>query len=224
VPQSIHFKTLSWYSIGEALPFRVPALHGRPEWEGSGSHRGQEIYIPLMLPLGFGPPCAAHHMDTDLLTYSKCRKTKQTMFFPNFSFLKLCSFSNPFSFYLGCQSGFATASLPRIQLGYSPAFVRIMSDPNNSRLPRLRGTGRPPERPALSLVLFLTCFLAAALTSQRFFYSLSLAGLKVKRVTLYFLNNVLGLYLPLEPPKRVFEGFALLKSNFRQRTTPPHSS
>jgi hypothetical protein len=31
------------------------------------------------------------------------------------------------------------------------------------------------------------------------------------------------LHLPLEPPQRVFEGFTLLKSNFRQRTTPPHS-
>jgi hypothetical protein len=74
------------------------------------------------------------------------------------------------------------------------------------------------------LVLFLACFLAAALASQRFFYSLSLAGLQVKRVTFYFFNNVLSLYLPLEPPKRVFQGFTLLKSNFRQRTTPPYSS
>jgi hypothetical protein len=32
------------------------------------------------------------------------------------------------------------------------------------------------------------------------------------------------LYLPLEPPKRVFEGLTLLKSNVRQRPTPPHSS
>jgi hypothetical protein len=32
------------------------------------------------------------------------------------------------------------------------------------------------------------------------------------------------LYLPLKPPQRVFEGFTLLKSNFRQRTTPPHLS
>jgi hypothetical protein len=32
------------------------------------------------------------------------------------------------------------------------------------------------------------------------------------------------LYLTLEPPKRVFEGFTLLKSNFCQRTTPPNSS
>jgi len=75
-----------------------------------------------------------------------------------------------------------------------------------------------------TLVLFLTRFLAATLSSQRFFYSLSLAGLQVKRVTLYFFNNVLSLYLPFEPSQRVFEGFTLLKSNFRQRTTPPHPS
>jgi hypothetical protein len=74
------------------------------------------------------------------------------------------------------------------------------------------------------LVLFFACFLAAALARQRFLYSLSLAGLQIKRVTLYFFDNVLGLYLPLEPPERVFEGFTLLKSNFRQRTTPPCSS
>ena len=85
--------------------------------------------------------------------------------------------------------------------------------------------GSPLQRTARSsLVLFLACFLAAALASQRFLDSLSLAGLQVKRMTLYFLDNVLGLYLPLEPPQRVFEGFTLLKSNFRQRTTPPHSS
>ena len=40
-------------------------------------------------------------------------------------------------------------------------------------------------------------------------------------MTFYFLDNVLSLYLSLKPPKRVFEGFTLLKSNFRQRTTPP---
>jgi hypothetical protein len=73
----------------------------------------------------------------------------------------------------------------------------------------------------LFLVLFLACFLAAALASQRFFDSLSLARLQVKGVTFYFLDNVLSLHLPLEPPQRVFEGFTLLKSNFRQKTTPP---
>ena len=73
-------------------------------------------------------------------------------------------------------------------------------------------------------ILFFACFFAAALASQCFLNSLSLAGLQVKRVTLYFLDDVLGLYLPLEPPKGVLEGFSLLKSNFRQRTTPPYSS
>ena len=31
VPQSMHFRILSWNSIEEALPFPVPARHGRPE-------------------------------------------------------------------------------------------------------------------------------------------------------------------------------------------------
>jgi hypothetical protein len=85
--------------------------------------------------------------------------------------------------------------------------------------------GPPPLGAARScLVLFFTCLLAAALASQGFFYTLSLAGLEVKRVTLHFFNNVLGLYLSLKSPERVFEGFPLLKSNFRQRTTPPNSS
>ena len=83
----------------------------------------------------------------------------------------------------------------------------------------------PRRRTArLFSVLFFACFLTAALASQRFLDSLSLAGLQVKRVTLYFLDNVLGLYLSLKPPQRVFERFTLLKSNFCQRTTPPCSS
>lgn len=76
----------------------------------------------------------------------------------------------------------------------------------------------------LGLVLFLSCFLAAAFSCQRFFYALPFAGLKVKRVTLYFFNYVLGLYLTFKTAKRIFEGLSLLKSNFCQRTTPPYSS
>ena len=98
---------------------------------------------------------------------------------------------------------------------------RTEYDPNNFRV---RETGRPNRTAHFFSVLFLARFLAAALASQRFFYPLPLAGLQVERVTFYFLDNVLGLYLPLEPPQRVFEGFTLLKSNFRQRTTPPHLS
>jgi hypothetical protein len=80
------------------------------------------------------------------------------------------------------------------------------------------------ERPVFSLILFLARFLSTALAGQRFFYSLPLAGFQVKRVTLYFFNDVLGLYLTLESPQRVFEGLTLLKSNFCQLTTPPHWS
>jgi hypothetical protein len=88
-----------------------------------------------------------------------------------------------------------------------------------------RGTGRCQMRTArVRLVLFLACFLAAAFSSQRFFNALSFAGLQVKRVTLYFFDYVLGLYLAFKTAKRILEGLTLLKSNFCQRTTPPYSS
>jgi hypothetical protein len=90
------------------------------------------------------------------------------------------------------------------------------------KTPSSARNGPPEQRTArLFLVLFLACFLAAALASQRFFDSLSLARLQVKGVTFYFLDNVLSLHLPLESSQRVFEGLTLLKSNFRQKTTPP---
>jgi hypothetical protein len=85
-------------------------------------------------------------------------------------------------------------------------------------------TVRVNERPAFVLVLFLACFPAAAFARQCFLYALSFAGFQVKRVTLHFLDDVLSLYLSLKPSQRVFEGLSLLQSNFRQRTTPPHSS
>jgi hypothetical protein len=64
-------------------------------------------------------------------------------------------------------------------------------------------------------------FLAAALARQSFFYAFSFARLQVERVTFYFLDYVLGLYLPLEAPKSVLEGFTLLKSNFSQSDYTP---
>ena len=57
--------------------------------------------------------------------------------------------------------------------------------------------------PGLS-VLLLACLLACALARQRFLYPFPLAGFQVKRVTLYFLNNVLLLYLPLEATQGIF--------------------
>ncbi len=76
-------------------------------------------------------------------------------------------------------------------------------------------------RPGWLLVLLFPRFLAAALARQSFFYTLSFAGLQIKRVTLHFFNDVLGLYLPLEAAKRVLEGFTLLKSNFSQFDCTP---
>jgi len=79
--------------------------------------------------------------------------------------------------------------------------------------------GPPPHVTAPSLfclVLLFASFLATALPRQRFLHALSLAGLQVERVTFYFLDYVLGLYLPLKPAKCVFEGFPLLKSYFSQ--------
>ncbi len=49
------------------------------------------------------------------------------------------------------------------------------------------------------LVLLFTSFFAIPLARQRFFYSTALARLKVKGVTLYFLNNVFLLNLTLKP-------------------------
>jgi hypothetical protein len=80
------------------------------------------------------------------------------------------------------------------------------------------------ERPSTASVLFLTCFLARALASQRGFHALFLAGLQVKGVALYLLDNVFLLHLALEATQSVLERLALLKSNFRQTDTPPDSS
>jgi len=83
----------------------------------------------------------------------------------------------------------------------------------------------PPRiRPVDSLILLLASFLAAALARQRFFYALSFPGLQVERVTFYFLDDVLGLHLPLKSAKRILERFPFLQSNFSQRTTPPYWS
>ncbi len=86
----------------------------------------------------------------------------------------------------------------------------------------IRETGPFPHRNGpVALVLLFASFFTAALARQRFFYAFSLTGLQIERVTFYFLDYVLGLYLPLEPAKCVFEGFSLLKSNFSQRDYTP---
>lgn len=71
------------------------------------------------------------------------------------------------------------------------------------------------------LILLFARFFAAALARQRFFDPLLFTGLQVKRVTLYFLDGVLLLYLTLEAAKRILQGLALLNSDFSQTCCTP---
>jgi hypothetical protein len=87
---------------------------------------------------------------------------------------------------------------------------------------KCEGVAPEQERPIDSkLFLFLTCFFAAALACQRFFNALLFARLQVERVTLHFLDNVFLLHLAFEAAQSVFEGFALLNSDFRQTLHTP---
>ena len=72
-----------------------------------------------------------------------------------------------------------------------------------------------------SLLLLFACLLAGALTCQRFFHPLLLAGLQVEGVTFHFLNYVLRLHLPLKATQGILERFAFLQSNFCQRNYTP---
>ena len=73
-------------------------------------------------------------------------------------------------------------------------------------------------------ILFFACFFPAAFASESFLDALFLAGLQVKGVALDLLDDVFLLHLALETPESILEGFALLKSDFSQLTTPPNSS
>ena len=81
--------------------------------------------------------------------------------------------------------------------------------------------GRIGVRPySVSFLLFALLF-AAALSRQRFFYALFLAGLKVEGVTFHFLDDVLLLHLTLEATQSVFERLAFLQSYFCQLNYTP---
>jgi hypothetical protein len=84
---------------------------------------------------------------------------------------------------------------------------------------------RPEEEETHRLLIqFFTSFFPAAFARERFFDTLSFAGLQVKGVALNLLDDVFLLHLALETTQRVLEGLTLLKSYFRQLTTPPNSS
>ena len=76
------------------------------------------------------------------------------------------------------------------------------------------------DGPDDSICLFAR-FLTTALACECFLHAFLLAGLKVKRVTFHFLDNVLLLYLSLKAAKCILEGLALLQSDFSQTDYTP---
>jgi len=77
------------------------------------------------------------------------------------------------------------------------------------------------RRPRFRLVLFLARFFAAALAGECLLDPLFFAGLQVEGMTLYFLDDVVLLYLALETAKSILEGLSLLQSNFSQTNYTP---
>jgi len=78
----------------------------------------------------------------------------------------------------------------------------------------------------LKLVLLFTSLLAIPLARQSRLYAFLFTGLQVVGVTLDFLDDVLLLYLPLEPAQRIFERLAFLYANLCQKdyTSKPAKS
>ncbi len=89
---------------------------------------------------------------------------------------------------------------------------------------QLNTSGRPGEGRPLKLVLFLTRFFTATFTCKRFLHTLLFTWFQVEGMTLDLLDDVFLLNFAFETPQSIFEGLALLQSNFSQRTTPPNSS
>jgi hypothetical protein len=140
-----------------------------------------------MLTPGFGPPRGVHRMVTDGDLHLSERSPKNCWEFKPSLVTKLLLFL--VSVFLTALAGGKTGRPFWISpFPFGRFFLRSCRSSLNSR----------------SVLLFAS-FLAATLASQRFFYALPLAGLQVKRVTFYFLDYVLSLYLPLKPPQCIFE-------------------
>ena len=63
------------------------------------------------------------------------------------------------------------------------------------------------------LVLLLANLLTIAFASQRFFDALLFTWFQIKRVSLYFLDDVFCLHFAFEAAQGIFKGFAFLYSN-----------
>jgi hypothetical protein len=68
----------------------------------------------------------------------------------------------------------------------------------------------------MELILLLAYFLAIALACKRFLHTLLFTWFQIKRVTLYFLDDVFCLHFAFEAAQRIFEGLALLDTDFCQ--------
>ena len=110
------------------------------------------------------------------------------------------------------------------QWGYSsrlaaPVLLRLFG---HSRIGCESLQGRPKSRNAWYLVLLFTSLLAIPLARQSCLDATLFAGFEVVGVTLYFLDDVLLLHLPLKPAQRIFKRFAFLYANLGQKLTPPN--
>ncbi len=82
--------------------------------------------------------------------------------------------------------------------------------------------GATDYKTMLKLVSLFASLLAIPLACQCCFHAALLTGLQIVGVTLYFLDNVLLLYLPLKPAQRIFERLAFLYANLCQEIPPPN--
>ena len=83
-------------------------------------------------------------------------------------------------------------------------------------------SGRRVPQLAKQLVLLFTSLLAIPLARQSCLDATLLAGLQVIGVTLHLFDDVLLLYLPLEPAQSIFQRLAFLNANLCQKIPPPN--
>ena len=87
-----------------------------------------------------------------------------------------------------------------------------------------KGPSSGRRRPSRKLVLLFAGLFSAPLASQSFLNALFFARLQVEGMTLHFFDDVFLLHLAFETSKRVFEGFALLNTDFSQNELHPPTS
>jgi len=83
-------------------------------------------------------------------------------------------------------------------------------------------SGSEPLPQINQLVLLLASLLAIPLACQCCFHATLFARFQIVGMTLYFLDDVFLLNLPLEAAQSIFERLAFLYTNFRQNFPPPN--